>query len=116
MFEDIRNRLFGSIGSKIKTLAKLCCYFCLIVGFLCAFWGALSLSFGNVSEAYLSSKILKDGLILAIVGTASSWPLFGFGELIEKVSFVADRMEKIESKLSPAPEKRPSETKEQINS
>ncbi len=31
MFEDIHNRLFGSIGSKIKTLAKLCCYFCLIV-------------------------------------------------------------------------------------
>lgn len=53
MFEDIHNRLFGS---KIKTLAKLCCYFCLIVGFLCAFWGALSLAFGNVSEAYLSSK------------------------------------------------------------
>ena len=51
MFEDIHNRLFGSIGSKIKTLAKLCCYFCLIVGFLCAFWGALSLAFGNVSEA-----------------------------------------------------------------
>lgn len=39
MFEDIHNRLFGSIGSKIKTLAKLGCYFCLIVGFLCAFWG-----------------------------------------------------------------------------
>lgn len=33
MFEDIHNRLFGSIGSKIKTLAKLGCYFCLIVGF-----------------------------------------------------------------------------------
>jgi hypothetical protein len=53
------------------------------------------------------------GLICAILSLTNGLSTYGFGELIEKVSFIADRMEKIEAKLSPAPEKRPSETKEQ---
>lgn len=37
MFEDIHNRLFGSIGSKIKTLAKLGVYIGMIGGLLITF-------------------------------------------------------------------------------
>lgn len=106
MFEDIHNRLFGSIGSKIKTLAKLGVYIGMIGGLLITF---LSVAF--LGSAY--SQVTIYGLICAILSLTNGLSSYGFGELIEKVSFVADRMEKIEAKLSPAPEKRPSGTKEQ---
>ena len=96
MFEDIHNRLFGSIGSKIKTLAKLGVYIGMIGGLLITF---LSVAF--LGSAY--SQVTIYGLICAILSLTNGLSTYGFGELIEKVSFVADRMEKTEAKLSPAP-------------
>ncbi|MGB4590113.1 MAG: hypothetical protein WBI17_12930 [Clostridiaceae bacterium] len=71
--------MFSNIGSKIKGLA-------LVVGvggaILCALGAMLS-----AGEAY--SAILVFGAILCIIG---SWPLYGFGQLIESVMSIEEMM------------------------
>ena len=107
--------MFENIGSKIKKLAKFCAFACIISGVIVTLYGgsqyfsnAEYLEYATVyggssyyyslekagNEAYMGLQLLKFGLIAGVAGFVSSWPLYGFGELIEKVSFIADTMKK----------------------
>lgn len=106
--------MFENIGGKIKGLAKFCAYACVICGVLIAFIGLINYAseadyleyataYGGSSykllteagnTAYAGLQMLKYGLVAAVVGFLSAWPLYGFGELIEKVSLIADNIEK----------------------
>lgn len=102
--------MFDDVGKKIKGLAKFCAYGCIICGVLIALIG-LGMYADNASylqyatanggysrysnlveagnTAYMGLQMLKYGLIAGAAGLVSSWPLYGFGELIETVTHVA---------------------------
>ena len=72
--------MYSNISRKIKILAQV--------------WGLLTLIGGELAFLII---LFDDGfedswyfLIIGLVGLASSWPLYGFGELIEKVQKIAD--------------------------
>ncbi len=102
--------MFNNIGGKIKGLAVFCAYACAICGILAAFIGLIMYateadyleyatvyggsSYTSLTEAgntaYTGLQMLKYGLISGVIGFVSAWPLYGFGELIEKVSIIAE--------------------------
>ena len=95
--------MFNNIGGKIKGLAKFCAYACVICGVIVALiglsiYGGAGYGYDILTEAgnkaYMGLQMLKYGLIAAVAGFLSAWPLYGFGELIEKVSFIADNLKK----------------------
>ena len=108
--------MFNNIGGKIKGLAKFCAYACVICGVIVALIGLANyiseadyLEYASIyggagygydilteagNKAYMGLQMLKYGLIAAVAGFLSAWPLYGFGELIEKVSFIADNLKK----------------------
>ena len=108
--------MFENIGGKIKGLAKFCAYACVICGILVAviglinyaseadylkyatIYGGAGYGFDNLTEAgdkaWKGLQMLKYGLVAAIAGFLSAWPLYGFGELIEKVTVIADNTKK----------------------
>ena len=76
--------MFDNIGSKIKSLAKVICW----AGIVCtSIAGFIMLVSGE-------DVISPLGLALMIVGPLSSWIgsffVYGFGELIEKTTAIAD--------------------------
>lgn len=102
--------MFDDVGKKIKSLAKFCVYVCLICGALIALIGfckylnnADYLEYATANggsfysswreekgnSAYTGLQMLKYGLIGGVAGLISSWPLYGFGELIEEVTVIA---------------------------
>ena len=108
--------MFENIGGKIKGLAKFCAYACVICGILVAVIGLINytseadyLKYASIyggagygynllteagDKAYMGLQMLKYGLTAAVAGFLSSWPLYGFGELIEKVSVIAENTKK----------------------
>jgi len=107
--------MFDNISSKIKGLAKFIAVICLVGGILVAFVGLVNyasekdcLEYATIyggaghftsleeagNKAYHGLQMLKYGLITCSAGTISTWPLYGFGELLEKVSCIADHMKK----------------------
>ena len=110
--------MFDNIGGKIKGLATFCAYACVIGGILVAIFGGVAYlqdaayieyatiyggsSYRSLTEAgnsaYAGLMALKYGIIVGIVGFLSSWPLYGFGELIEKITYIADSMKKTDEK------------------
>lgn len=108
--------MFENIGGKIKGLAKFCAYACVICGVIIAVIGLCNyiseadyLKYASIyggagygydilteagDKAYMGLQMLKYGSIAAITGFVSAWPLYGFGELIEKVSYIADNLKK----------------------
>lgn len=83
--------MFENISGKIKGLAKFVKNFSLIGGIIIAIAGMINA--GGYGD-YYGVQMLRTGLVVAIAGTISAWPLYGFGELIEKVSCIADHMKK----------------------
>ena len=101
--------MFNNIGGKIKGLAVFCAYACVICGILAALIGLImyatkadylehaTIYGGSISSyytkygntAYTGLQMLKYGLISGVIGFVIAWPLYGFGELIEKVSIIA---------------------------
>lgn len=108
--------MFENIGGKIKGLAKFCAYACVICGILVAVIGLINytseadyLKYASIyggagygynllteagDKAYMGLQMLKYGLTAAVAGFLSSWLLYGFGELIEKVSVIAENTKK----------------------
>ncbi|HHT17522.1 MAG TPA: hypothetical protein GXZ77_07440 [Papillibacter sp.] len=72
--------MYKNIGSKLKGLAKFVAIMGVIFGALIALAGP------SGSGAVLT------GIIIGLTSFIGSWPLYGFGELIEKVSYIANKM------------------------
>ena len=84
--------MYDNIGEKIKNLAQVLGWICIIAGGI----AALVLWFGELGEAgfLLGLAALVAGA-LSYVGT---WALYGFGQLIEDTAAIRRRSE------SPAPQ------------
>lgn len=76
--------MFDNIGTKIKSLAKIVCWVGIIITVIA---GIVMLASGDD----ISSPI---GLVLIVAGPIGSWIssffVYGFGELIEKASEIAE--------------------------
>ena len=103
--------MFNNIGEKIKGLAKFIAYSCVICGIIIAVIGLIKYAsnreyieyasiYGGAGyghsilteagdKAYTGLQMLKYGLVSAVTGFIGSWPLYGFGELIDKVTVIA---------------------------
>ena len=109
--------MFNNIGGKIKTLAKVLCIIGVVLSII---WGlitmstsAIALSRGNDSEFVIVISAFFIGIFVAAIGGLSSWIgsfcLYGFGELIDKAteiaentansSYVANNIDKINASL-----------------
>ena len=87
--------MFDNVGGKIKTLAAVLGWIDLIAGFIVA------LAFWTGEMGFWTGMIpLLAGAILF----AASWPLYGFGQLVEDVSALRQRSEQDTAK-SAAPAK-----------
>ena len=76
--------MFDNVGGKIKTLAAVLGWIDLIAGFIVA------LAFWTGEMGFWTGMIpLLAGAILF----AASWPLYGFGQLVEDVSTLRQRAE-----------------------
>ncbi|MBE6944328.1 MAG: hypothetical protein E7453_08805 [Ruminococcaceae bacterium] len=83
--------MYSNIGGKIKGLAKA----------ICIIEAALS-AIGGVLLVALDDDLIMYGMALAIIGPViawlSSWAMYGFGELIERVSEISWVLRRIDSK------------------
>jgi hypothetical protein len=104
--------MFDNISGKIKGLAVFLAYACVICGIIITIIGAINffanidfLEYANAyggssyssfnrlgNQAYNGLQLLKYGIVVGVGGTLSTIPLYGFGELIEKVSIIADKI------------------------
>mgnify|MGYP004606011613 CR=1 FL=1 len=76
--------LFDNIGRKIKCIAKFLVAVFIIVGIVVAIVGIYTLLTKETG-----GWMVVHGLIIGGVGTLSTLPLYGFGELIENVDYIA---------------------------
>ena len=74
--------MYKNIGKKIKLLAKICGLVLLAVGVL----GGAYFAFNG---RWPDDNLIAPFFAVGIVGFLSSWPLYGFGELIENVQSIA---------------------------
>lgn len=76
--------MFDKVGSKIKVLAKIFCWVGIIISWIL---GIIAMSDGN-------DRLVLLGLIFIIIGSLGSWLgsliTYGFGELIEKTTEIAE--------------------------
>jgi len=79
--------MYSNIGRKLKGLAK----FLAIVGVI----------IGILMFLLAPRELLLSAVLIAASSFVGSWPLYGFGELIEKVSFIAARMKGGPGKTAP---------------
>lgn len=90
--------MFNNIGGKIKTLAKVLCVIGIVLSII---WGlitmsasAIALSRGNDSEFVVVISAFLIGIFVAVIGGLLSWIgsfcLYGFGELIDKATEIAE--------------------------
>ena len=90
--------MFSNIGGKIKTLAKVLCIIGIVLSII---WGliamstnAIALSHGNDSEFVVVIVAFLIGISAAAIGGLLSWIgsfcLYGFGELIDKATEIAE--------------------------
>lgn len=83
--------MYSNIGGKIKGLAKT----------ICIIEAALS-AIGGVLLVALDDDLIMYGMALAIIGPIiawlASWALYGFGELIERVTEISWVLRRIDSK------------------
>ena len=78
--------LFENIGKKIKALAKWSFVVVAVVSILVGIIGTVAALDGDESLVAIFLPITFAGPILALL---SAWMLYGFGELIDKVSDIA---------------------------
>lgn len=69
--------MFDNIGNKIKSLAKVMCWICILASVIAAF----------VVIAATGETGLIPGIAIAVIGSLLSWVgsfvLYGFGEMVE---------------------------------
>ena len=87
--------MFENIGRKIKALAKVICWIGIIASVVV---GVIIIYDWSVqSYRYRDSAELITGIVVIILGSLLSWVgsfvLYGFGELVENSTFIAETME-----------------------
>ncbi len=91
--------MFNNIGHKIKTVAKIFTWVgiisCVLYGLIIIFSGGKA-TVNGMSFGYAASTLL--GLAIMIIGSVCSWlvnlTLYGFGELVENSSRIAESQNK----------------------
>lgn len=71
--------MYKNIGGELKGLAKFVAVVGAVFGIIVALTGA-------------GSGLVMARILIILTSFIGSWPMYGFGELIEKVSFIANRM------------------------
>lgn len=80
--------MYTKIGKKIQKLAEVCGILCLIVSAFALLFALALVS--NAAEIAISAFSV---VISGVVGFIGSWPLYGFGQLVEDVSALRKRSE-----------------------
>ena len=80
--------MFENIGGKIKVLAQVVCWIGIVV----------SVIYGiKIIQTEYATEMKALGFAVAVLGSVLSWIgsflLYGFGELIEKVTVIAEKMD-----------------------
>ena len=89
--------MFDNIGGKIKGIAKFICY----LGILLSVIGGTIIFFFGIDT---KTNLFWVGLLVIAGGTLSSWlgslATYGFGELIENSTIIAELMAKADAEKS----------------
>lgn len=92
--------MFSNIGGKIKTLARIIC----VLGIVISIFGGLILIIQGAS--YHESSLTVTGVLVLFVGTIGSWIgsffAYGFGELIENTTVIAELAAKADAEKNKA--------------
>lgn len=90
--------MFENIGGKIKALAKVICWIGIIACVVIAI-----VMFVQAGETYYRGErttLIITGILVMTVGSLLSWVssfvLYGFGELVENSTYIAETMEQKE--------------------
>ena len=94
--------MYNQIGKKIKGLAVFFCiigvFFQVILGLLVIFMGGNTLPklVPTLTEEFASVGCIIAGIFVIVIGSIvtwiSTWLLYGYGELIDKVSNIEEEM------------------------
>jgi uncharacterized integral membrane protein len=92
--------MFNNVGHKIKTVAKIFTWIgiisCVLCGFIIIFSGGNINKMTGVYFGYAAS--IPSGLAIMIMGSIGSWllnlTLYGFGELVENSTRIAESQNK----------------------
>lgn len=89
--------MFTNIGGKIKKLTEIIC----IIGILSSFIGGMSLITIGLNSYHGEGQVAI-GIAVLIVGSLLSWIgsffAYGFGELIENTTIIAELIAKADAK------------------
>lgn len=93
--------MFKNIGGKIKDLAKVICFVGIAISVVA---GIVMIGFGSFS--YNGDTMIGMGLAVMIVGSLVSWIgsffAYGFGELIENTTVIAELAAKADAEKNKA--------------
>ncbi len=93
--------MFKNIGGKIKGLAKVICYVGIAISVIA---GIFMIGFG--SSSYNGDTMVVMGCVVMIVGSLVSWIdsffAYGFGELIENTTVIAELAAKADAEKNKA--------------
>lgn len=93
--------MFKNIGGKIKGLAKVICYVGIAISVIA---GIFMIGFG--SSPYNGDTMIVMGCVVMIVGSLVSWIdsffAYGFGELIENTTVIAELAAKADAEKNKA--------------
>ena len=94
-------KMFKNIGGKIKGLAKVICYVGIAISVIA---GIFMIGFG--SSSYNGDTMIVMGCVIMIVGSLVSWIgsffAYGFGELIENTTVIAELAAKADAEKNKA--------------
>lgn len=93
--------MFKNIGGKIKGLAQVICYLGIAISVIA---GIFMIGFG--SSSYNGDTMIVMGCVVMIVGSLVSWIgsffAYGFGELIENTTVIAELAAKADAEKNKA--------------
>ena len=93
--------MFKNIGGKIKDLAQVICYLGIALSVVA---GTVMIGFG--SSSYDGDTMVVMGCVVMIVGSLVSWIgsffAYGFGELIENTTVIAELAAKADAEKNKA--------------
>ena len=92
--------MFSNSGGKIKTLARIIC----VLGIVISIFGGLILIIQGAS--FHESSLTVTGVLVLFAGTIGSWIgsffAYGFGELIENTTVIAELAAKADAEKNKA--------------
>lgn len=95
--------MFKNIGGKIKGLAKVICYVGIAISVIA---GIFMIGFGSSSYNGNGDTMIVMGCVVMIVGSLVSWIdsffAYGFGELIENTTVIAELAAKADAEKNKA--------------